>query len=176
VQARRNAWDLVGHEGNRRGPINRETCRVTAVRDDGGLEVQTLDHPGADGSAGERMVLPAGYVAEHLALGYASTVHAARGITVDTSHTVATTRSWHAGLYLALTRGRDANTAHVATTTTVDDPARGSDAHTVHRDPVAVLASVLDQPEPGGFGLVLRSTAISWRRMRISTSLTTMRG
>jgi hypothetical protein len=70
------------------------------------------------------------------------------GVTVDTSHTVATTRSWQAGLYVALTRGRDANTAHVATTTTVDDPARGTVAHTVHRDPVAVLAGVLDQTEP----------------------------
>ena len=28
-----------GYEGNRRGPINRETYRVTAVRDDGGLDV-----------------------------------------------------------------------------------------------------------------------------------------
>jgi AAA domain len=148
VQARRNAWNLAGHEGNRHGPINRETYRVTAVRDHGALEVQTLDHPGADGSAGERMILPAGYVGEHVALGYASTVHAAQGVTVDTSHTVATTRSWHAGLYVALTRGRDANTAHVATTTTVDDPARGTVAHTVHRDPVAVLAGVLDQTEP----------------------------
>jgi hypothetical protein len=147
VQARHNAWNLAGHEGNRRGPINRETYCVTAVRDDGSLEVQTLDHRTVH-AAGERMVLPAGYVAEHLALGYASTVHAAQGVTVDTSHTVATTRSWLAALYVALTRGRDANTAHVATTTTVDDPARGTDAHTVHRDPVAVLAGVLDQPEP----------------------------
>ena len=36
------------------------------------------------------MVLPADYVAEHLALGYASTVHAAQGATVDTTHAVVT--------------------------------------------------------------------------------------
>jgi hypothetical protein len=92
VQARRNAWELAGHQGNRRGPINRETYRVTAVRDDGALEVCSLpDHDGADGptAAGELMVLPTGYAREHLALGYASTVHAAQGATVDTSHTVA---------------------------------------------------------------------------------------
>ena len=81
VQARRNGWDLAGYEGNRRGPINRETYRVTAVRDDGGLEVAPVARPRPRRASvlGERMVLPAGYVAEHLALGYASTVHAAQG-------------------------------------------------------------------------------------------------
>ena len=77
VQARRNGWDLAGYEGNRRGPINRETYRVTAVRDDGGLEVAPIAGRAADGDElGERMVLPGRYVAEHLALGYAS--HRAR--------------------------------------------------------------------------------------------------
>ena len=41
VQARRNGWHLAGYDGNRRGPINREQYRVTAVRDDGGLEVDS---------------------------------------------------------------------------------------------------------------------------------------
>ncbi len=31
---------------------------------------------------------PPDYVAEHLALGYAGTVHAAQGVTVDTAHAV----------------------------------------------------------------------------------------
>src|SRR6185436_2110525 len=39
VQARSNDWDLAGVEGNRRGPINRETYQVTGFRDDGGLDV-----------------------------------------------------------------------------------------------------------------------------------------
>jgi hypothetical protein len=43
-----------------------------------------------------------------------------------------------------MSRGRDANTAHVATEAVVDDPAQGSDAHTLHRDPVAMLARTLD--------------------------------
>ena len=70
VQARCNGWDLAGLEGNRRGPINRETYRVTAVRDDGGLDVAPILGRRPDGpTLGERMVLPAAYVAEHLALG-----------------------------------------------------------------------------------------------------------
>jgi len=34
VQARLNGWHLAGHEDNRRGPINRETYRVLATRDE----------------------------------------------------------------------------------------------------------------------------------------------
>ena len=34
VQARRNAWDLAGWEGNQRAPVTRETYRVVAVRAD----------------------------------------------------------------------------------------------------------------------------------------------
>ncbi|MEJ7742777.1 MAG: hypothetical protein WKF73_09655 [Nocardioidaceae bacterium] len=89
-------------------------------------------------------MLPPAYVAEHLALGYASTVHAAQGGTVDTTHTVVTARTGPAALYVGMSRGRDTNTAHVTTETGVDDPAQGTDAHTLHRDPVAVLARTLD--------------------------------
>ncbi|MGD9991444.1 AAA family ATPase [Pseudonocardia sp.] len=143
VQARFNAWRLAGIDGNRRGPINRETYRVTAVRDDGGLEVTTAIGDGP----GERMVLPADYVAQHLTLAYASTVHAAQGQTVDTSHAVITSSTSPAALYVALSRGRGTNVAHVATQSVVDDPARGSDAHSLHRDPVAVLAGILDRSD-----------------------------
>jgi hypothetical protein len=150
VQARWNGWDLAGVEGNRRGPINRETYEVTAVRDDGALEVRLTtggaDAAGPDGEPiGQRLVLPAGYVAEHLALAYASTVHAAQGRTTDTSHAVITAWTSMAALYVALSRGRDANTAHVATTSTIEDAAQGRDgAQLVHRNPISLLASVLD--------------------------------
>ena len=146
VQARRNGWELAGHAGNRRGPINREAYRVTAVRDDGGLEVTTLAGRGR-GGVGERIVLPPAHVGEHLALGYATTVHAAQGITVDTSHSVLTPGTGAASLYVGLTRGRDENTAHVATVTGADDAAQGGEDHRLHRDPVAVLAGILDAPE-----------------------------
>ncbi|WP_300007459.1 MobF family relaxase [Pseudonocardia sp.] len=144
VQARLNSWHLAGVEGNRRGPINRETYRVTAVRDDGGLDVTTL----AGDGFGERLVLPADYVAQHLALAYATTVHAAQGQTVDRSHAVITCATSPAALYVALSRGQQANTAHVATISQVADPAQGSDAHQLHRDPVAVLAGLLDEHDP----------------------------
>lgn len=146
VQARANGWDLVGVEGNRRGPVNRETYRVIGVRGDGGLDVAPLNGSGPDD---ETMVLPARYVAAHLSLGYASTVHAAQGLTVDTSHSVLTSQTVLAALYVAMTRGREANTAHVNTRATVTDPAQGSEQrHELHRDPIAVLAGLLSDREP----------------------------
>ncbi|GAY10918.1 MobF family relaxase [Pseudonocardia sp. N23] len=140
VQARANGWNLAGVEGNRRGPINRETYRVTATRPDGAVEVTT--------DAGERIVLLAGYVADHLALAYASTVHAAQGTTVDTSHTVVTPRTGHEAFYVGMSRGRARNTAHITTVTGPDDPARGRDDQTLHRDPVAAVAAILDPDAP----------------------------
>ena len=54
------------------------------------------------------------YVAAHVQLGYASTIHAAQGITADTSHTVLTGAESRQQLYVALTRGRHANHLHLA--------------------------------------------------------------
>jgi len=145
VEARKLDWTITGYEGNRRHAINREHYRVQAVRPDGALEVAVVEGRTVDGDVlGEHLVLPPQYVAEHLALGYASTVHAAQGGTVDTTHTVVTARTGPAALYVGMSRGRDTNTAHVTTWTGVDDPAQGTDAHTLHRDPVAVLARTLD--------------------------------
>ncbi len=80
VQARRNGWELAGVEGNRRGPINRETYRVIETRDDGGLLVAPiLGRTGGGEQLGQPMTLPGDYVSEHVALGYASTAHAAQG-------------------------------------------------------------------------------------------------
>lgn len=150
VQARRNAWHLGGRDGNRRGPINRETYRITAVRDGGAIEVTTdttaAEADGADG-LGQTLVLPASYVAEDLALGYAATVHAAQGTTVDTTHTVVTPATGPAALYVGMSRGRETNTAHVTTRTAPEDPADGTERHALHRDPVATLAAILDTTE-----------------------------
>ncbi|MBN9738078.1 MULTISPECIES: MobF family relaxase [unclassified Pseudonocardia] len=142
VEARANAWDLAGYEGNRRGPLNRDLFRVTAVRDDGGLEV-TIDPQGQ--GVGSRLVLPSRYVAENLVLGYAGTTHAGQGATVDTTHSVVSPATRANSFYVGMSRGRAANTAHVTTRTAPDDPAHGStDRHELRRDPVAVLAGILE--------------------------------
>ena len=58
---------------------------------------------------GRHLRLPADYVAAHVQLGYATTVHGAQGVTADTSHTVTAGAESRQQLYVALTRGRDAN-------------------------------------------------------------------
>lgn len=77
------------------------------------------------------MVLPAGYVREHVSLGYAATIHAAQGVTVDRCHTVLTPATTAAGAYVGLTRGREHNTAH--TVTQPQRPAWDADYHQMTR-------------------------------------------
>ena len=63
---------------------------------------------------GGTVVLPAGYVAEHVDLGYAITAHRAQGLTVDTAHVVVTSSTTRENLYVSMTRGRESNIAYVA--------------------------------------------------------------
>ncbi len=81
---------------------NGDRWTVASVRPDGGLDVRhSRSH--------RRVTLPADYVAEHVQLGYATTVHGAQGQTVDTSHTVLIGTESRQPLYVALTRGRREN-------------------------------------------------------------------
>jgi conjugative relaxase-like TrwC/TraI family protein len=162
VQARMNAWELAGVEGNRRGPVNREQYRVIGTRDDGGLVVAPLLGRAPDGEVhGHPMTLPGDYVREHVALGYASTVHSAQGLTVDTSHAVVTPATPLASLYPALTRGREANTAHVVTRSVPTDAPTGTVADAVHRNPLSVLANAMEAAEPDRSALAVAVEAAS---------------
>ncbi len=160
VQARRNGWELAGVEGNRRGPINRETYRVIETRDDGGLLVAPiLGRTGGGEQLGQPMTLPGDYVSEHVALGYASTAHAAQGMTVDTSHTVITPGTGPQALYVGMSRGRQTNAAHVTTRAVPPDAPAGATREAVHRSPAAVLAGVLEtaHPQPSALAAAVES-------------------
>ena len=93
---------------------NGDRFTVAAVRDTGALDV-------VHQRTGRRLTLPANYVADHVSLGYATTVHGAQGLTADTCYTVATGEESRQLFYVALTRGRHAN--HLFLTTAGDgDP------------------------------------------------------
>lgn len=92
---------------------NGDRWTVTEVRDDGSLTLRR-----ATSKWGGSVVLPADYVAEHLDLGYAVTSYRAQGITVARSHVLVDAATTRENLYVALTRGREANLAYVA----VDKP------------------------------------------------------
>jgi len=64
--------------------------------------------------SGLHVTLPAPYVAEHVELGYASTVHSAQGLTADTMHGIITGTESRETLYTMMTRGRHANHVHLA--------------------------------------------------------------
>jgi hypothetical protein len=88
------------------GVLNGSRFTVVGTGEDGALSV-------VDGN-GELRELPTEYVAEHVQLGYASTVHGSQGRTVDRGYTVTGGNTSAASLYVGMTRGRDRNTAFVA--------------------------------------------------------------
>jgi len=86
---------------------NGDRWHVVSV-EDGRLNVRRAD-------SGLRVTLPATYVAEHTELGYASTVHTAQGVSVDTMHGLATGGETRQQLYTMMTRGRYANHVYLVT-------------------------------------------------------------
>lgn len=122
------------------GPSLTGTSVVDFVGADGSLGVHR--HGEEDSRGGQ--ILPAGYVAGHVELAYATTGHGAQGRTVDTGHAVFSERSSRQGLYVEMTRGREGNWAYVACDThPVQDEER------VVGDPVGTLAQVMTTGDPG---------------------------
>ena len=105
---------VVTRENNRRLRTSRswakngDEWRVVATHEDGALSVERV-------RGGESVLLPARYVAQHVELAYASTVHRAQGRTVDTAHAFVSPTTTREVLYVALTRGSEANHLYVDT-------------------------------------------------------------
>ena len=100
---------------------NGDRWTITSVRPDGALEVRHA-------RSRRRVTLPADYVAQHVQLGYACTVHPAQGQTVDTSHTVLTGTESRQLLYVALTRARHANHLYLDVSIGSEDAVLDADA------------------------------------------------
>jgi len=133
VQARENNWRLPTPV------LNRQTFKVTETLDDGALRVERED--------GELVTLPASYVREHVTLAYASTVHAAQGRTVDTTHAVLSSTSRAADAYVAMTRGRESNHAYLVTWPSPADSPSGATLDVEQRSPAAVFSDILERAE-----------------------------
>ena len=90
---------------------NRDTLKVTAWRGpDAEVRRQRLD-----GTWTGPFRVPRSYLARNAELGYGGNVHVAQGRTVDTAHLLVTDSLSRQALYVGMTRGREANTAHVVT-------------------------------------------------------------
>ena len=87
---------------------NRETWTVTDITDIGDIVARRND-------SNDIVALPAGYVAEHVQLGYAITEPGNQGDTHDLALALVTPATTSRGLYVEMTRGRHENTALVVT-------------------------------------------------------------
>jgi conjugative relaxase-like TrwC/TraI family protein len=110
---------------------NRHMWTVTTVHRNGDLTV-------ADAERGA-VRLPAGYVARHVELGWATTGYGNQGTTVDAGIAVIEPSSTRAGIYVAMTRGRLGNFAWIPDPTGRADPAEAL-AQAITRPPNASTA------------------------------------
>jgi DNA primase catalytic core len=115
---------------------NGDLWRVLARGEDGALQARHME-------SGATVVLPADYVAAHVELGYATTIHRVQGMTVDTSHAMVGVGMTRNELYTAITRGADSNRVYVETDDVLDlDPHRQPD---LERAVLNALKGVLDR-------------------------------
>lgn len=96
VATRRNDAEL--------GVANRQTWTVSEIGDDGSLALR---------AKGRDRSIPAEYAAQFVELAYATTIHGAQGETVDRAHVAIGETTGAAAAYVALTRGRVVNVAHL---------------------------------------------------------------
>jgi ATP-dependent exoDNAse (exonuclease V) alpha subunit len=130
IATRRNDPDL--------GVANRQTWTVTGIGADGTLLLR---------GHGRDRELPAQYAARFVELAYATTVHGAQGETVDHAHVAIGDTTGAAAAYVAMTRGRNGNTAHLVAESVED--ARKQWAEVFSRDradlgPAHAKAQALD--------------------------------
>jgi hypothetical protein len=83
---------------------NRQTWTIADIGDDGRLVLR---------GRGRDKEVPAEYAAQYVELAYATTVHGAQGDTVDRAHLALSETTGAAAAYVAMTRGRESNTAHL---------------------------------------------------------------
>lgn len=106
VSTRRNDPDL--------GVANRQTWTVAGLGDDGSVILH---------GCGRDREVPAEYAIRFVELAYATTVHGAQGETVGRAHVAIGETTGAAAAYVAMTRGRHSNTAHLVAES-VDDARR----------------------------------------------------
>lgn len=138
VITRRN--DRTLRTGYRSWVKNGDRWHVLAVHPDGSVLVER--HHDGRGRKPAQVTLPAGYAAEHVQLGYASTIHGAQGATVDTTHTVLSGAESRQALYVAVSRGRATNHLYLATPTASLD-AVGPGLQDTAVEPRQVLTDIL---------------------------------
>jgi len=118
VMARRNTRAI--RAGRHGGDLaNRDILQITAIPADG-MHAHVRRLTGHDPDTGQArwslpFQVPKRYLADHVTLAYATTLHAAQGRTLGTAHVLVDGLGDRQGLYVAMSRGRDANHAYCIT-------------------------------------------------------------
>ncbi|MCO7218576.1 AAA family ATPase [Klenkia sp. PcliD-1-E] len=136
VITRRNDRTLAN--GTSGWVTNGDRWTIAAVRPSGALDVVHTQ-------TAALVTLPTDYVAAHVTLGYASTVHGAQGVTADTSYTVIAGTESRQQLYVALTRGRHTNHAFVTVTGDGDTHSAITREGVLPPTAIDILARILDR-------------------------------
>jgi DNA primase catalytic core len=119
---------------------NGDRWTITGVATNGVLRVVHLTNR-------QQAVLPAGYVAEQVELGYACTIHGAQGVTADVLHGIATGAETRQQLYTTLTRGRHANHVHLEVVGDGDDHSMIKPAAVIPPTATDLLEGILARDE-----------------------------
>ena len=130
VRARENARtiDAAGQ------PLaNRDVLRI-----EGRTASQVRVRRQVEGGWSGPFLLPERYLAGHGELAYAGNTHVAQGRTTGTAHLLVTSSLNRRSLYVGMTRGRQANTAYVAT----GEPVPGKEPELIN--PEVVLAEIIE--------------------------------
>jgi ATP-dependent exoDNAse (exonuclease V) alpha subunit len=127
IMARRNDRRITaGEEG--RWLTNRDVLRIEGTM---GRSVMVRRLAGRDKRTGAavwslQFEVPRAYLLRHGDLAYATTMHAAQGRTVDAGHLLVDGLGDRQGLYVGMSRGREANYAYCVTGSRQADPSGGS--------------------------------------------------
>ncbi|MGW4623483.1 MobF family relaxase [Streptomyces sp. NPDC004592] len=106
IQLRKNNRRMTTASGERFA-TNRDVVKVLGIAEDGSMTVAYDD--------GDTLQLPSEYVRTHVDLAYAGTIHSTQGRTVGTAHSYWDGTGSREAFYVAMTRGRERNTAYMST-------------------------------------------------------------
>lgn len=94
-------------------------------------------------TSGRLVRLPEQYVREYVDLGYATTIHAAQGSTVDTAHVVLSGQEDRQMLYVAMSRGREASHLYLAAGTEGDPHQVTTPGYVAPQSPTEILEAII---------------------------------
>jgi len=135
VATRRNDSALVTDQG---APVrNRQTWTVEEIAADGSIVLHSPERG--------RASIPAGYAAQHVELGWATTGYGTQGDTVDIGMAVVEPGTNRSHAYVAMTRGREANHAWIPDPTGEHDPADALEAALGRSDDRTSALATLDR-------------------------------